>query len=128
MEQELQLKKKLGLWTAILAVFASMIGSGIFGTSGEILKLINSPLLTVALWLFYGLVALAGALSYSELAAMMQVFFILASFYLMVFSFIENWKNCVPAIAIVLGGIPIYYIWQCYQNLNTGNSPGKEKR
>ena len=66
-----ELSKKLGLFSAMFVVFASMIGSGIFGTSGEILKLVNSPFLTISLWFFYGLVALAGALSYAELAAMM---------------------------------------------------------
>jgi APA family basic amino acid/polyamine antiporter len=71
MEGEIHLTRKLGVWTAIFAVFASMIGSGIFGTSGIVLDLVKSPLITIALWAFYGLTALAGALSYAELAAMM---------------------------------------------------------
>ena len=69
MEAELHLKRKLGLWTAVFAVFASMIGSGIFGTSGHVLALVNDPTLTIGLWVFYGLTALAGALCYAELAA-----------------------------------------------------------
>ena len=71
MEGEIHLTRKLGIWTAVFAVFASMIGSGIFGNSGYILATVKSPGITVFLWVFYGLVALAGALSYAELSAMM---------------------------------------------------------
>ncbi|MDH4200814.1 MAG: amino acid permease [Spirochaetia bacterium] len=71
MEGEIHLSRKLGVWTAVFAVFASMIGSGIFGTSGLVLGLVKSPLVTIYLWIFYGLTALAGALCYAELAAMM---------------------------------------------------------
>lgn len=71
METELHLTRKLGIWTAVFSVFASMIGSGIFGTSGLVLELVKSPIMTVGLWIFYGFTALAGALCYAELAAMM---------------------------------------------------------
>jgi len=71
MEGEIHLSRKLGIWTAIFAVFASMIGSGIFGNSGYILGTVQSPGITIFLWFFYGLVALSGALSYAELSAMM---------------------------------------------------------
>ena len=71
MEGEIHLSRKLGIWTAVFAVFASMIGSGIFGTSGLVLELVKSPLVTMVLWIFYGFTALAGALCYAELAAMM---------------------------------------------------------
>jgi APA family basic amino acid/polyamine antiporter len=71
MEGEIHLSRKLGVWTAVFAVFASMIGSGIFGNSGYILDTVKSPGVTIFLWIFYGLVALAGALSYAELSAMM---------------------------------------------------------
>ena len=65
------LKRKLGVWTATFAVFASMIGSGIFGNTGKVQEFVGDPLMVMALWLFYGVVAIAGALTYSELAARM---------------------------------------------------------
>ena len=65
------LKRKLGIWTATFAVFASMIGSGIFGNTGEVQAKVGDPLMVMFLWFFYGLVAIAGALTYSELAARM---------------------------------------------------------
>lgn len=71
MEHELHLTRKLGLWTGIFAVIASMIGSGLFGATGEVLRLVNDPFVTIGLWAFYGVVALVGALCYAELAAMM---------------------------------------------------------
>ena len=65
------LKRKLGIWTATFAVFASMIGSGIFGNTGMVQQFVGDPLMVMFLWFFYGLVAIAGALTYSELAARM---------------------------------------------------------
>lgn len=65
------LKRKLGIWTATFAVFASMIGSGIFGNTGKVQEFVGDPLMVMFLWFFYGLVAIAGALTYSELAARM---------------------------------------------------------
>ncbi|MCB1168714.1 MAG: amino acid permease [Leptospiraceae bacterium] len=65
------LKRKLGIWTATFAVFASMIGSGIFGNTGKVQEFVGDPLMVLFLWFFYGLVAIAGALTYSELAARM---------------------------------------------------------
>lgn len=61
----------LGLFSAISIVAADMIGSGIFTTSGFLMEELNSPFLLFCVWLVGGLVALCGALSYSELASAM---------------------------------------------------------
>ncbi|MCP4214843.1 MAG: amino acid permease [bacterium] len=50
---------------------ANMIGSGIFTTSGLMAKQLPSPAWVIACWLLGGMVALAGALCYSELATRM---------------------------------------------------------
>lgn len=65
------LKRDLGLWTAIFVVVASMIGAGIFGNTGIIQKEVGHPLIVMGLWFLGGMIALAGAMSYSELATMM---------------------------------------------------------
>lgn len=63
------LKRKLGLFPLTNIVIANMIGAGIFTTSGLLMKDLHSPLVMLALWLFGGLIALCGALSYGELGA-----------------------------------------------------------
>src|SRR2546428_10979815 len=55
---------------ATALVVGSMIGSGIFIVSADILRQVHSPGLLLAGWLLSGVVTLLGALSYGELAAM----------------------------------------------------------
>ncbi|MBI1749226.1 MAG: amino acid permease [Acidobacteria bacterium] len=65
------LPRRLGLITATSVVVANMIGTGIFTTTGLMLGHTESGWLVLLAWLLGGLVALAGALSYAELATMM---------------------------------------------------------
>ncbi len=65
------LPRRLGLTTATSIVVANMIGTGIFTTTGLMLARVESGGLVLVCWLVGGLVALAGALCYAELAAMM---------------------------------------------------------
>ncbi len=55
---------------ATALVVGSMIGSGIFIVSAEILREIHSPGLLLVVWALSGVVTLMGALTYGELAAM----------------------------------------------------------
>ncbi len=61
-------KKKFGLWTLTFLVIANMIGAGVFTTSGFTISSLGSPFLVVAAWLVGGLIAIAGAASYGQLA------------------------------------------------------------
>jgi APA family basic amino acid/polyamine antiporter len=64
-------KKTIGLFTAGSIVIANMIGTGVFTSLGFQCSNIQSVFSLLMLWLIGGLVALCGALSYSELAAAM---------------------------------------------------------
>ena len=55
---------------ATALVVGSMIGSGIFIVSAEILREVHSPGLLLVVWGLSGVVTLMGALTYGELAAM----------------------------------------------------------
>jgi APA family basic amino acid/polyamine antiporter len=55
---------------ATALVVGSMIGSGIFIVSADILRQVHSPGLLLTVWLVSGVVTLLGALTYGELAAM----------------------------------------------------------
>lgn len=66
---EHRLQRKLGQFSLTNIVIGDMIGAGIFTTSGLLLAQLHSPTLLLVLWLIGGLMALCGALSYSELGA-----------------------------------------------------------
>src|SRR5262245_36712303 len=61
-------QRQLGLWSALALVVASMIGSGVFTTSGFLLAELHTPGRVLAVWLCGGLLALLGALCYGALA------------------------------------------------------------
>jgi APA family basic amino acid/polyamine antiporter len=63
------LARRLGLFDATMLVMGGIIGSGIFVTPAEVARHVHTPLLIVGVWLLGGIVALAGALVYAELAA-----------------------------------------------------------
>jgi APA family basic amino acid/polyamine antiporter len=66
---QVELKRQLGLGTATALVVGGVIGLGIFLYPAGMAKSLGSPLWLLIVWLVMGLMALAGALCYSELAA-----------------------------------------------------------
>jgi len=65
------LRRDLGVRSAALLVVASMLGTGIFGTTGIIQAEVGSAFFVILLWVVGGLVALSGALCYADLAVQM---------------------------------------------------------
>lgn len=63
------MKKSLGYFSLTNIVVGDMIGAGIFTTSGLLLAQLHDPKLLLILWAVGGVIALCGALSYSELGA-----------------------------------------------------------
>lgn len=68
---ESEFKRGLGLFDATALVVGSMIGSGIYIVSADMSRTLGSPGWLLVAWLFAGLLTVAAALSYGELAAMM---------------------------------------------------------
>ena len=68
--QDNSLKQSLGLWDATMIVAGSMIGSGIFIVSADMLKDIGSSGWLIAAWVITGFMTITAALSYGELSAM----------------------------------------------------------
>src|SRR6476646_5606457 len=66
-----EFKRGLGLYASTMVVVGSMIGSGIFLVSAEMGRQTGSPGLLLTAWIVTGVLTLAAALSYGELAAMM---------------------------------------------------------
>ena len=66
-----EFKRGLGLYASTMVVVGSMIGSGIFLVSAEMGRQTASPGLLLTAWVVTGVLTLAAALSYGELAALM---------------------------------------------------------
>lgn len=60
--------KHFGPWTLTFLVVASMVGAGVFTTSGFALADLGTPSRVMAAWLVGGVIALVGAWSYAQLA------------------------------------------------------------
>src|ERR1700727_590223 len=69
--QDSGLRRHLGLFDSTMIVAGSMIGSGIFIVSAEMARQVGSTGWLLASWVITGLLTVAAALSYGELAAMM---------------------------------------------------------
>jgi APA family basic amino acid/polyamine antiporter len=67
--REIELKRVLGPWAAASIVVGTMIGSGIFLVPRTMIQAVGTANLVAAVWIVGGLLSLAGALSYAELAA-----------------------------------------------------------
>jgi APA family basic amino acid/polyamine antiporter len=65
-----KIEPKLNLTDVIMLVSGSMIGSGIFIVSAEMMRTLGSPFWVLMCWLLSGVITLFAALSYGELAAM----------------------------------------------------------
>jgi APA family basic amino acid/polyamine antiporter len=65
-----KMKHELGLLDATMLVAGSMIGSGIFIVSADIVRNVGSAGWLIALWVATGFMTLTAALSYGELSAM----------------------------------------------------------
>ena len=65
-----KLKNELSLLDGTMLVSGSMIGSGIFIVSADIVRNVGSAGWLIAVWLITGFMTLTAAVSYGELSAM----------------------------------------------------------
>ena len=70
-EHPTEFRKALGLFDSIMIVCGIMVGSGIFIVSAEISRQVGSAGWLLIAWVITGVLTVAAALSYGELAAMM---------------------------------------------------------
>ncbi len=67
---ETKFKPVLGLWDATMIVAGSMIGSGIFIVSADIVRNVGSAGWLIGVWLITGFMTITAAVSYGELSGM----------------------------------------------------------
>lgn len=91
-------KRGLGLFDSIMIVVGVMIGSGIFIVSAEMSRQIGSAGWLLVAWVFTGVLTIAGALSYGELAAMMPraggMYVYLREAFSPLWGFLYGWTLC----------------------------------
>ena len=111
-----QLKRDLGLWSAAAIVVGTVIGSGIFLVPKTMVNNVGSPGMVLFVFLFGGLLSLAGALTYAELAAMLPEaggeYVYLREAYGPLWAFIYGWTQLLVAksgsIATLATGFFLY--------------------
>ena len=65
-----QFKRSLGLIDGTMLVAGSMIGSGVFIVSADMMRNVGSPGLMLLVWIISGILTVTAAVSYGELAGM----------------------------------------------------------
>ncbi len=111
-----ELRRDLGLWTAVAIVVGTVIGSGIFLVPKTMIQRVGSVEMVFVVWVFGGLLSLAGALTYAELAAAMAEaggeYVYLREAYGPVFGFLYGWTQLLVAksgsIATLATGFFLY--------------------
>ena len=104
-----RLPRRLGLFSAIAVVIGSTIGSGIYRTPAVIAQRVPQPLAMLSVWVLGGVLALCGALTYAELAAMYPrsggVLVYLREGFGKLPAFLFGWTSLVVIRASALGAV-----------------------
>ncbi|HEX5413833.1 MAG TPA: amino acid permease [Terriglobia bacterium] len=130
-----ELVKGLGLLDCTTIVMGSMIGSGIFIVAAEIAREVGSPGLFLMSWVISGVMTVAGAVTYGELAAMMPKaggqYVYLREAFSPLFGFLYGWTlflviqtGTIAAVAVAFGKfLGFFFPWISEQNylLNLGS-------
>jgi len=69
-KSEVALSRRIGLFDATMIVMGGIIGAGIFVNPSVVARQVNTPFLIVGVWVLGGLIALAAAFIWAELAAL----------------------------------------------------------
>jgi APA family basic amino acid/polyamine antiporter len=111
------LVRGIGLWGATLLVIGSVIGSGIFLTTGGMMATLPSTSLVIAAWVAGGLLAMAGGLTYAEMGSMFPrsggLYVFLTEAYGPVWGFLFGWACLLViltgSVATVAVGFAEYF-------------------
>ncbi len=115
------LVRVLGLGSGVLFVLGSVIGSGIFLTTGVMAAALPSATLLLVAWASGGALALAGGLTYAELGAMFpksggvyvylrEAFGPLIAFLYGWAAFLVFWSGGIAAVAVGFGEYLKYFV------------------
>ena len=101
-----QLVRGLGTWDGVLLTIGSIVGTGIFLTTGDIARAVPHAGLVLLVWLAGGLLTLAGAGAYAELGTLFPraggIYHFLQEAYGPLAGFLYGWASF---LVIMTGGI-----------------------
>jgi APA family basic amino acid/polyamine antiporter len=111
------LVRGIGLWGATLLAIGSVIGSGIFLTTGSMMAVLPSTSLVIAAWVAGGMLAMAGGLTYAEMGSMFPrsggLYVFLTEAYGPVWGFLFGWACLLViltgSVATVAVGFAEYF-------------------
>ncbi len=114
--------RRLGATTATLLVVASMVGTGVFTTTGYLVRDIGNLPAVLFAWLLGGVLALFGALAYGELVAALPhnggEYQLLTRIYHPSFGFVAAWVSLVVGFSAPVAASAIAFA--DYLNAATG--------
>lgn len=106
-------RRTIGTVTATGLVVASMIGGGVFITTGNLLKTVPSPAAVLLCWVVGGIAALCGALSYAELGVALAdnggEYQYLSKLYHPAVGFVSAWVSLVVGFAAPTAAISVVF-------------------
>lgn len=120
-QEEVSSKRKLGLFDGAMLVMGSMIGSGIFIVSADIMRNLGSGYWLIVVWVITGVMTVAAAISYGELSSMFpkaggQYTYLKETFGKMM-GFLYGWglfaviqTGTIAAVAVAFGKFTAYLI------------------
>jgi len=105
-DEESRLVRGLGTWDAALLTIGSVVGTGIFLTTGDMARVLPDGGLILWVWIAGGLLTLAGALTYAELGVMFPraggLYHYIKEAYGPLWGFLYGW---IAFLVIMSGGI-----------------------
>ncbi|MEH3112712.1 APC family permease [Pedobacter terrae] len=114
-------KRKLSLFDATMLVMGSMIGSGIFIVSADIMRNLGSGYWLIVVWIITGIMTVAAAISYGELSSMFPKaggqYTYLKEIFGKMMGFLYGWglftviqTGTIAAVAVAFGKFTAYLI------------------
>jgi len=108
-----QLKRSLSLFDLTLIAIGSSVGSGIFLTPSLVASALDAPLWILGVWIFGGVMAVCGALTYAELGAMLPraggLYVFLNEAFGGLFGFLYGWAYFLVVNTGSLGALAIAF-------------------
>ena len=118
------IEREIGLFTATSIVIANIIGAGIFTTVGIISGFLPGSGWVLACWAFGGLIAVSGALCYSELATRMPEegaeYTYLKRLYHPLLGFLTGWTSFFVGFSAPIAASAMGFTEYLFAGLNGG--------
>lgn len=111
MQEEIELKRSMGIWSGLALVIGTVIGSGIFFKQAGVLQDAGNSTTALLAWLAGGVITLAAALSIAEVGARLPktggLYSYIESLYGPTAGFLTGWMQVIvyaPAVIAAIAG------------------------